>query len=99
MPFAGEEVRVTSIAQSFSDRDFFEREMILIWRWKKFGRFMTADIVRNAGAHGILPGHDAGAGRRANGTRSVARREAHATTRDAVDTRRLVESFRIVGAD
>ncbi len=55
------------------------------------------DIVGDADARGVSPGHDRGARRRAHRARGVAVGEAHPLRREAVDVRRLVVPAAVAG--
>jgi len=98
MPFPGEEGAVAADSESLGDGE------VLVW--KAFGvgcgkdsvvsipvgSGLGANPVSDAKSSGVFPGHDGGAGGRADLAGRVAIEEAHAFAGDAVNVRRFVVS-------
>ena len=99
MPFAREEIRIATGAQTFCNGEFLQREMIFKRCWQHLTSAFATDEIRDSDAWWILAGHDAGARWRTYGTRRVTLRESHPALRYAVNVRSLVKRLRIVRAD
>ena len=61
MPFAREEIRVSSGAQTFCNGEFLQREMIFKRCWQHLASALATYEIRDSDAGWILAGHDAGA--------------------------------------
>ena len=91
MPFAGKEVGVTRFAECFGNGDFFQRQVILIWRRLHFLRAVSANVIGDAGPHRIFAGYDAGARGRANAARGICLSEAHTAAGERIEIGRLIK--------
>src|SRR5215831_20260492 len=78
MPFARKEGSVTSVAQTFGDRDFLERKMVCVRRWQKFAGTISADVIGDAKSRRVFSRHDAAACGRTNAACGIALSETHA---------------------
>ncbi len=83
MPFADEPRGVAALLEQFGERQQIRREMLGIVR---------TQVVVNAGPNRILPGHQRGAKRRADGRGGIGLGESHALAGQAVEMRRFVEA-------
>src|SRR5580765_1724417 len=91
MPFAGEEVGVTTFAKCFGDRDLFEGEMILIRGRKQLFGLRAADEIRDSSARGVFASHDARSRRRTDAACRICLRKSHTAARQFVEVRRLIK--------
>ena len=99
VPLAGEEGRVTAVAQRFGEGGLGEREVVGVGGGEEFAGAHAGDEIGDAEARRIFSGHDAAAGGRADAAGGVALGETQAAFREGINVRRFIERVRVVRAD